>query len=211
MERGLDILVLAAPVHDCRNPITIEPGGKRIDPQSFRWIMNPCDAIALETALRLRETIPATCVRVTSMGGSESEKVLRESLAVGADEVVQVWDDALCGAEPYTTAVVLAAAIRNAHFDLLLCGSRRSDLEHGQVGAILAELMDLPLVCAAREVLPGPTRSYVIVYKRIPGNLLKLKCPLPCGGRYGIGTDPALPEIWGPPSRGEASHSNTPS
>lgn len=178
-ERGLDIVVLVAPVHDCRNRIAIEPGGKRIDPRSFHWIMNPSDASALETALRLRAATAGARIRVTSMAGPTAEPVLRECLAVGADEVVRVWDDALEACDSYATGVILAAAIQRAHFDVLLCGSRRADLGHGQVGPILTEILKLPFVFAACDVRLGPCADRVVVHKRVPGHLITLSCPLP--------------------------------
>ena len=67
---GPEIVVLIAPVHDCLNPVKIEPGGKGIDPSSFRWILNPYDAFALEQALRVRDVIPGTRVRVMAMASS---------------------------------------------------------------------------------------------------------------------------------------------
>lgn len=198
----LEIIVLVAPVHDCRSPVTIEPGGKRIDPRSLRWIMNPYDAIALEQALQLRDRIPRTRVSVTCLAAPGAENVARECLAVGADEVVQVCDVAPEVCDPYATAVILAATIRNVDFDLLLCGSRRSDLEHGQVGPILAETMKLPLVSAACNL--RPTADRVVVQKRVPGHLVRLSCPLPAV--VTIESGPALRYPTYPDRRRAAKH-----
>jgi electron transfer flavoprotein beta subunit len=179
--RGVvEIAVLIAPVHDCLNPVSIEPGGKGIIPSSLRWILNPCDGIALEQALRLRDVLPgAARVSVVTFAPSNSEKVIRECLAAGADEAIRIWDDRMEGSDPYATAAILAAALRSRTFGLILCGSRRADLEHGQVGPALAELLGLPQVTGARKVLPGQDRGHIHVHKRVPGYLTKLSCPLP--------------------------------
>ena len=177
---GPEIVILIAPVHDCLNPVNIEPGGKGIDPSSFRWILNPYDAFALEEGLRIRDVIPGTRVRVMAMASSDSEEVVRGCLAVGADEALRIWDDRMEGSDSYATARVLAAALRKQQsFDLVLGGWRRADLEHGQVGPALAEILDLPQVTGARKIELAENGTRILVHKRVPGYLTKLACPLP--------------------------------
>ena len=177
--KGLKIVVLVAPVHDCLNPIVIEPGGKRIDTSSLRWVMNPYDAFALEEALRLRDSLPGSRMRVITMASEESERVIRECLAVGADEAARIWEEGMQESDPYATAYVLATFLRKQRFDLVLCGSRRADLDHAQVGPAIAELLDVPQVTSAREIQLGQAPNRILVRKRVPGFLLKLSCPLP--------------------------------
>ena len=176
---GPEIVVLIAPVHDCLNPVKIEPGGKRIDPSSLRWVMNPYDAFALEAALRIRDVTPGTRVRVMAMAGPAPDHGLRGCLAVGADDAVRIWDDSMEGSDSYATATVLAAALRDRPYDLVLCGWRRGDLEHGQVGPSLAEILDLPQVTGARKVELADDNTRILLRKRVPGYLTKLSCPLP--------------------------------
>ena len=177
--KGLEIVVLVSPVHDCLNPVTIEPGGKKIDPSSLRWVLNAYDAFALEEALRLRDEVPGTRSSVLMMAPADAEGILRECLAVGADEAVRIWDDRMEGSDPYATASVLAAALERRTCDLILCGWRRADLEQGQVGPGLAELLELPQVTGARKILPGQDGRHILLHKRIPGYLTKVSCPLP--------------------------------
>lgn len=176
---GPEIVIMIAPVHDCLNPVKIEPGGKGIDPSSLRWILNPYDAFALEEALRIRDVIPGTRVRVMAMASSDSEEVVRGCLAVGADEALRIWDNGMEGSDSYATATVLAAALRKQSFDLVLCGWRRADLDHGQVGPALAEILDLPQVTGARKIEPVDNNTRILVDKRVPGYLTKLSSPLP--------------------------------
>ncbi len=176
---GLEIVVLIAPVHDCLNPIRIEQGGKGIAPSSLRWLMNPYDAFALEEALRLRDVRPEKQITAMTVSPSSAETVLRECLAVGADEGVRIWDPQIEGSDPYATARALAAALAKRPFGLLLCGWRRADLEHGQVGPLLAELLRLPQVTGARKVEPDPGEKRLLVTKRVPGFLTRLSCPMP--------------------------------
>ncbi len=177
--RGLEVVVFIAPVHDCLNPVAIEPGGKGIVRSSIRWILNPYDAFALEEALRFRDAVTGTRICAMTMAPPASEEVIRECLAVGADEAIRIWDDPMEGSDPHATASVLAAALRKRSFDLVLCGRRRADLEDGQVGPALAEFLGLPQVTGIRKILPGQDRNHVLLHKRIPGYLTKLSCPLP--------------------------------
>ena len=176
---GLEIVVLVAPIHDCLNPVKIEAGGKRIDPSSLRWVLNPYDAFSLEEALRIRDVIQGTRVRVMAMASPASDEVLRGCLAVGVDEAVRIWDDRMEGSDSYATATVLAAVLRKQAFDLVLCGWRRSDLEQGQVGPSLAEILDVPQVTGARKVELAEDETRILLHKRVPGYLTKLTSPLP--------------------------------
>ena len=74
---------------------------------------------------------------------------------------------------------VLAAALGKQSFGLVLCGWRRADLEHGQVGPALAEIVDLSQVTGARKIEPLDSNTRIRVDKRVPGYLTKLSCPLP--------------------------------
>jgi len=176
---GFEVVSLVSRVHDCLNPVTIEPGGKGIAPSSFRWILNPYDAFGLEEALRLRDAVPGTRVSVLLMAPADAEGILRACLAAGADEAIRIWDDPMDGSDSYVTASVLAAALRKRTFDIVVCGWRRADLEHGQVGPSLAAILELPQVTCARKIEPREDGSRLLVHKRIPGFLTKVSCPLP--------------------------------
>lgn len=111
-------------------------------------IVNPLDLYAVEAALRLRESASGPCEVVTvSMGPPRAESALREVLAMGADQAVLVSDKAFAGADTWSTACVLAAALRRlAPVDLILCGERATDGDTGQVGPGLAAFLDLPVL-----------------------------------------------------------------
>ena len=111
-------------------------------------IVNPLDLYAVECALRLREALEPPCEVVTlSMGPPRAEIALREVLAMGADRAVLVTDKAFAGADPWSTASVLAAALRRLQpVDLVVCGERATDGDTGQVGPGLAAFLDLPVI-----------------------------------------------------------------
>ena len=109
-------------------------------------IMNPADESALEWALSTRDRLGGK-VTVLSMGPGRAESTLREALARGADQAVLLTDPRFAGADTLITARCLAAAWKTlGGFDVTACGRRAVDGETGQVGPMLASLLNIPCV-----------------------------------------------------------------
>ncbi len=129
------------------DPTTVEvdPLTGAIDESRLLYIMNPADASALELALRLRGE--AGMVSALAVGPVRAEAALRSALATGADRVLRLWDEGWIETAPFSTAVILAAALRAEGLpDLILCGARSVDRGTGQVPAMLAEILGWPVV-----------------------------------------------------------------
>jgi electron transfer flavoprotein beta subunit len=115
-------------------------------------VTNPADESALELGLALREQQGGT-VTVLSMGPRRAEGMLREALALGADEAVLLNDPAFAGADTLATATALHAAMAAlGPFDMVLCGRRATDGETGQVGPMLASLLGWACIVNAMAV-----------------------------------------------------------
>ena len=115
-------------------------------------IMNPYDQYALETALELKDEMGAK-VTVVTMGPPHAEAVLKDCLAVGADDAKLISDRAFGGADTLATSAAMANTIK--HFgipDLILCGRQAIDGDTAQVGPEIAEHLDLPQVTGALKV-----------------------------------------------------------
>ena len=115
--------------------------------------MNPADESALEWALQTKEALGGT-VTALSMGPRRAESTLREAFSRGAEDAVLLSDARMAGSDSLVTARCLAAAVRMlGGFDLIVCGRRSADGETGQVGPMLAALLDVPCVpnCTAAE------------------------------------------------------------
>ncbi|MDD2618091.1 MAG: electron transfer flavoprotein subunit beta/FixA family protein [Bacteroidales bacterium] len=120
-------------------------------------ILNPADESALELGLALRDETCGT-LSVLTMGPARVQKMLREIISRGADKAYQLTDSAFAGADTLATARTLKAAINKlGAYDLILCGRRAADGETGQVGPMLASLMDIACVTNAVHVqVDGP-------------------------------------------------------
>lgn len=109
--------------------------------------MNPADAYALELALRLRDNGTNCHITAMTMGPNSAQDILRDALAMGADEAVLISDPAFAGSDTVATASVLAAAVRLLPpQQLILCGKKAIDSETGHIGPQLAVLLDMPCI-----------------------------------------------------------------
>jgi electron transfer flavoprotein beta subunit len=172
------VVVCVSRVVDTGEPLPARWETTALGEGGLRRVLNPADEHALEEGLRLKDRSPQSSVRTISMGPPGSESILRRCLALGADEALLLCDDAFRGSDTLATARILAAAIRQAGADVVLCGERASDGGTGQVGAQLAELLDLPAV--TRVVRLEVRDGEAVVHRRLErGRREVLRCALP--------------------------------
>ena len=126
-------------------------GDLTLEREFVAQVLNPADESALELGLELKEKHGGT-VTVLTMGPKRAEGMLREALSRGADEAVLMTSPRFAGADTLVTAHCLAEAEKAlGGFDLILCGSRAVDGETGQVGPMVAALLERPCVVNATE------------------------------------------------------------
>lgn len=178
----MKVVVCIRQVLDPTVPLTIREDRGIVEQNEPRpiHILNPADRAALETAMQLKERIPATEVTAVTFGPARAEEVLRLALARGADRAVHVVDAALPDCDAHVTARVLSRAIRQMAFDLVLCGNRTLDGGSALVGPILAELLDLPQVTGVVTLDIDPDSRKFTAQRRLErGNRQIVECTLP--------------------------------
>jgi electron transfer flavoprotein beta subunit len=146
--------------------------------------LNPFDLYALEEAVRIRGRLAATgCsaeVTALSMGPPQAEHALRYALALGCDRAVLLSDRAFAGADTLATSYTLARGVAACgRFDLILCGTKTTDGDTGQVGPGLAELLAIPHVCYVTSV-SGPDEGALTVERELDLRVETLVVDLPC-------------------------------
>ena len=157
----------------------IDDSRRAVREQDASFEMNEPDAYALEEALRLREKFGGEVV-VCTAGPARASQVLREALARGADRAIHVEHDALTsiGSDPFAVAGVLAEAIRDEKFDLVLTGLQSDDQGAAQTGVVLAERLDLPHATIVMDVQVQDSR--VRVKRELEGGWFQwVSMPLP--------------------------------
>lgn len=115
--------------------------------------MNMYDYAGIETALRIKDQVPA-CVDVFTMGPKSAEHVLRETKALGADHLHLVSDSAFSGSDVLATSYILFLALSEAGgYDLILCGKQTTDGDTAQVAGALAGRLGRPYLPWVSEIL----------------------------------------------------------
>ncbi|TDO45692.1 electron transfer flavoprotein alpha subunit [Kribbella sp. VKM Ac-2527] len=113
--------------------------------------MNPWCRRAVAQAVRLARETGGRSTAIT-MGPPAAVDVLRESLAWGIDDAVQLSDPVLAGSDCLVTARALAGLVDRA--DLVLVGASSVDGSTGAVGAMIAELLGLPFAGPVLTIEP---------------------------------------------------------
>ena len=119
--------------------------------QDAAWEMNEPDAYALEEALRLKEKLGGEVV-ACSAGPARVTQVLREALARGADRAIHVQDEGLAGSDAFVVSAMLAGAMKDDAFDIVLTGLQSDDQGFAQTGVILAERLGFSHASIVMEV-----------------------------------------------------------
>jgi electron transfer flavoprotein beta subunit len=172
----MDIVVLVKQVPDTESLVQIAGDGVSIKKEEIKWVMNPYDELAVEEALRIKEAKGGS-VTVVSVGPQKAQETLRTALAMGADKGLHVNDPLAEGSDALGTAKILAAAVKGLPFDLIICGQRAVDEDNYQVGAAVAEFLDIPQISLVNkaEVLDGKVRCH----RAIEGGTVVVEAPLP--------------------------------
>lgn len=146
--------------------------------------LNPYDLFALEVAFRLNEEHGGT-VTALSMGPPQAKKALLEALHMGADDAVLLSDRIFAGSDVLATAralslAVTAAAKKNGGFDLILCGKQTTDGDTAQVGAELAEFLDIPHVSNVTSLSLSATFAHIEAETNLDAKTVRYQIKLPC-------------------------------
>lgn len=142
-------------------------------------IINPFDRPAIALGVELARRFAAETT-VLTMGPPGAAEALYEALGCGLAHAVHLCDPALAGSDTLATARALAAYLRGRGFDLIVCGKHTIDGETGQVGAELAELLDLPHVSGATRLAWDEDGRGLSAQRETDEGHEELWLPLPC-------------------------------
>ncbi len=152
----MNIIVCVKQVPDPETP----PAGFKVDPIEKRVItplgaapvISPFDENAVEAALRIKDQWGGNVIALT-MGPLGAEDVLRQAIAMGADDGVLLENSNAEDFDSYSTAYCLAMAVKKlGTFDLVLCGREAADWNAGQVGSGIAEFLGIPSVTLVKNI-----------------------------------------------------------
>ena len=162
------------------NQVRIDPVKGTLIRDGVPSILNPDDANALEAALTVKDSFPGTTVSVISMGPPQAMFMLRECLAMGADDTYLLSSRAFGGADTCATSTTIAAGIRKfGKFDIIFGGRQAIDGDTAQVGPQIAMRLGVPVITYVQKVREL-TEDYVIVERQLEDGYEVVKVKTPC-------------------------------
>jgi len=152
----MNIIVCLKQVLDPEAPpasFKIDPSSNKVvPPPGIAPVIDPYSEYALEAALRIKDAQGGKITAI-SLGNNLLRDVIKKPLAMGADELILLEDEAFANGDSWSTAYALAMAIKKlGDYNLILCGRQASDWDAGQVGSGIAELLGLPSITVARKI-----------------------------------------------------------
>ena len=165
-------IVCVKQVPDTSGVVAVKEDGT-MDRAAMATITNHDDLAAVEAALRIKDATGCKVV-VVSMGPPPAEGMLRELLAMGADEAVLISAREFGGSDTYATSQIIGVE----DDDIIFCGRQAIDGDTAQVGPQIAEKLHLPQVSYAAEVkVEGKT---VTVKRLLEDGYMTIKVQTPC-------------------------------
>lgn len=145
----MKLLVCVSKTPDTTSKISFTPDGTKFNDAGVTYIMNPYDEwYALVRACELVEKNGGT-VTLINVGGADNDQTIRKGLAIGATDAVRV------DADPKSSLFIakqIAEHAKSQQYDIIFCGKESIDYNGSEVGAMVAEYLDLPFVSYASNL-----------------------------------------------------------
>ncbi len=173
----MNSIVCLKEVPDTETRIEVRDG--KVAEEGIQYVVNPYDEFALEEALKRQEQYGGK-VTLISLGPERARESILKGLAMGADEVYHLSDEAFLGGDAFATAKALAAAIKKVgEYDAIFCGKQAVDEDNAAVGIMLAELLDLPHVSVVSKLEIAEAGNCGKAERDIEGGKEVVEFPLP--------------------------------
>ncbi|MCK4340153.1 MAG: electron transfer flavoprotein subunit beta/FixA family protein [Phycisphaerae bacterium] len=166
----MKILVVVRQVPDSTTTIKIRPDGQDIERAGVKMVVNPFDEFAIEQGVVLKEKrSDVESVTAIIIGPAKATEALRTALAVGCDDGIHLQDETFGQLDELQTAALVAAVTKDGGYDLILTGKQEIDLDSGQLGPALAELLDVPHVGTVVNLEVAEDGQSFVAHRRIEG------------------------------------------
>lgn len=143
----MKILVCLSKTPDTTAKIAFTDNSTKFAAEGVQWILNPYDEwYSLVRAIELKEKDPSAVIHLILVGAADADPIIRKALALGGDEAIRVNADSQ---DSFYIASQIAAVAREGGYDLLFTGKETIDYNGASVGAMLAEMLDMPFISLA--------------------------------------------------------------
>lgn len=154
----MKILICISKTPDTTAKIAFKDNNTKFAEEGVQWIINPYDEwYALVRAIELKEKDSSVSLHLVTVGGADTEPIIRKALALGGDEAIRVNTQAT---DSFSIATQIAEVAKQGAYDLIFTGKETIDYNGSSIGGMVAELLDLPYVSLATKFeLNGTTAT----------------------------------------------------
>ncbi len=146
-------IVAVKRVVDFNVRVHVKADGSGVETANVKMSMNPFDEIAVEEAIRLKESGQIEEIVAVSLGTAQCQETIRTALAMGADRGIHVQSDAEL--QPLAVAKLLKVVVDRENADLVILGKQAIDDDSNQTGQMLAALLGWSQATFASKIVIG--------------------------------------------------------
>jgi len=145
----MNSLVCISKTPETTAKISFTDNNSQFNTDGVQYIMNPYDEwYALVRALEAKEQLGGE-VTVINVGPASNDVVIRKALAIGANKAVRIDTDAV---DAFQVATEIANYAKSGNFELIYLGKETIDYNGAELGAMIAELLDIAYISFASKM-----------------------------------------------------------
>ena len=189
----MKLLVCISKTPDTVSKISFNPEGTEFNTAGIQYIMNPYDEwYALVRAIDLAKATGGT-VTLINVGPPENDQIIRKGLALDSTDAVRI---NLVPKSAMNTAKQIAVYAASKNFDIIFTGKETIDYNGSEVGAMIAEFLDLPFISYASKLdMAGNTAT---IEREIEGGeeIMEVQTPFVISAAKGM-AEQRIPNMMG--------------
>lgn len=171
----MNILVCISKTPDTTSKIAFVEGNTKFDENGVQWIINPYDEwYSLVRAIELKEKDPGVTIHLITVGGPDTEPIIRKALALGGDEAIRINN---VSNDSMVVAQEIANIAKQGAYDLILTGKETIDYNSASIGSMLCALLDTSFI--ANAISLDVNGNTAIVKREIEGGEETCEANLP--------------------------------
>ncbi|MDC0074516.1 electron transfer flavoprotein subunit beta/FixA family protein [Alphaproteobacteria bacterium] len=171
----MKVMVAVKRVVDYNVKVRVKSDKSGVELTNVKMSMNPFDEIAVEEAVRLKESGKVSEILAVSIGPKQSQETIRTALAMGADKGLLIETDQ--EVQPLSVAKILQSIANEEKPDLIILGKQAIDDDSNQTGQMLSALLGYSQGTFASELEINDKK--IKVTREIDGGLETLQLNLP--------------------------------
>ncbi len=173
---------IIVPIKRVLDPFTqarIDKQTQSVDLTNSKMAMNPFCEIAVEEALRLKESKKATETVAVSIGTDKTVDTLRTALAMGIDRAIFIRTETELDLQPLTIGKILASIVKKEEAQLVIMGKQAVDNDNNQTGQMLSGLLNYSLGTFISQFNLSDDNNSIEVYREIDSGIETRSIKLP--------------------------------